>query len=136
MSELCDAELNALCALSICALIWLISPEFEPCAAALAVCDVTCASCAWSDAIRAFNSSSSLDEELLEDAAPPPPPTPPARDVAEVPGVEVDEVPLLDVLVDEPVVLSPFEFDDAVPEEAPVPGFPAFEAEPPVVPLP
>lgn len=97
--------------------------------------------------MSAFNASSSLDEELLEDAAPPPPPPPPARDVADVLCVEVDEVPLLDVLVDEPVVLSPFEFDDAVPEEAalpaplveacaPVPAFPAFEAEPPVVPLP
>ncbi|WP_201699321.1 hypothetical protein [Paraburkholderia hiiakae] len=94
--------------------------------------------------MSAFNSSSSLDEELLKDAAPPPPPPPPARDFADVLCVEVDVVPLLDALVDEPVVPSPFEFDDAVPEEAPLPAplvevcapVPAFEAEPPLVPLP
>jgi hypothetical protein len=95
--------------------------------------------------MSAFNSSSSLDEELLEDAAPPPPPPPPARDFAEVLCVEVDELPPLDALVDEAVVLSPLEFDDAVSEEAPLPAplaevcapAPAFEeAGPPLVPLP
>ncbi|HKR44263.1 MAG TPA: hypothetical protein VJU59_32105 [Paraburkholderia sp.] len=73
--------------------------------------------------MSAFNSSTSLDDELLDDAAPPPPP-PPAFEEAEVlcVEVEVDVVPLLDVLVDALVVLSPFEFDDAAPEEAPLPA--------------
>ena len=108
-------------------MIWLISPESEPCAAALEVCDDTCASCACSDAMSAFNSSTSLDDELLDDAAPPPPP-PRAFEGAEVlcveveVEVEVDVVPLLDALVDELVVLSPFEFDDCAPEEAPLPA--------------
>ncbi|WP_321929671.1 hypothetical protein [Paraburkholderia guartelaensis] len=85
--------------------------------------------------MSAFNSSTSLDDELLDDAAPPPPP-PRAFEDAEVPcvevevevevavavEVEVDVVPLLDALVDELVVLSPFEFDDCAPEEAPLPA--------------
>ncbi|MCP3717510.1 MULTISPECIES: hypothetical protein [unclassified Paraburkholderia] len=82
--------------------------------------------------MSAFNSSSSLDDELLEDAAPPPPP-PPAFEEAEVlcVEVEVDVVPLLDALVDELVVLLSFEFDDAAPEEAPLPA-PLVEACAPV----
>ncbi|MEM5310895.1 hypothetical protein [Paraburkholderia sp. JHI869] len=83
--------------------------------------------------MSAFNASSSLEEELLEDAAPPPPA--PALEDAEVLCVEVDEVPLLDTL--------PFEFDDAAPEEAPLPAplvevcapAPEFEAVPPLVAL-
>ena len=99
--------------------------------------------------MSAFNSSSSLDDELLDDAEPPPPP-PPAFEDAEVlcveveVEVEVDVVPLLDAPVDELVVLLSFEFDDAAPEEAPLPAplveacapVPAFEAAPPLVPLP
>ncbi|MCP3725310.1 hypothetical protein M3I53_19650 [Paraburkholderia sp. CNPSo 3272] len=74
--------------------------------------------------MSAFNSSSSLDDELLEDTAPPPPP--PDFEVAEVlcVEVEVDVVLLLDALVEEPVVLSPFEFDDCAPEDAPLPAPP------------
>ncbi|MEX3926768.1 hypothetical protein AB4Y36_22430 [Paraburkholderia sp. BR10936] len=73
--------------------------------------------------MSAFNSSTSLEDELLEDAAAPPPPPPDFED-AEVPCVEVDVdvVPLLGVLVDELVVLLSFGFDDAAPEEAPLPA--------------
>ncbi|MEX3960748.1 hypothetical protein AB4Y42_00825 [Paraburkholderia sp. EG286B] len=84
--------------------------------------------------MSAFNSSTSLDDELLEDAAPPPPP---AFEEAEVLCVEVEVeveaevVPLLDALVDELVVLSPFEFDDAAPEEAPLPAPPVEACVPP-----
>jgi len=73
--------------------------------------------------MSAFNSSTSLDDELLDDAAPPPPP-PRAFEDAEVLCVEVDVVPLLDALVDELAVLSPLEFDDCAPEEAPLPAPP------------
>ncbi|WP_321914579.1 hypothetical protein [Paraburkholderia sp. J11-2] len=94
-----------------------------------------------------FSASSSLDEELLEDEAPPPPPPPPARVPADVLCVEVDALPLLDALealADGPVVLSAFEFDDAVPEDAPLPAplvdvcAPVFalDAALPFVPLP
>ncbi|MEX3921067.1 hypothetical protein AB4Y43_33435 [Paraburkholderia sp. BR10872] len=73
--------------------------------------------------MSAFNSSTSLEDELLEDAAAPPAPPPDFED-AEVLCVEVDVdvVPLLGVLVDELVVLLSFEFDDAAPEEAPLPA--------------
>ncbi|WP_069262010.1 hypothetical protein [Paraburkholderia nodosa] len=71
--------------------------------------------------MSAFNSSTSLEDELLEDAAAPPPPPPDFED-AEVLCVEVDVVPLLGVLVEELVVLLSFEFDDAAPEEAPLPA--------------
>ncbi|HTR11068.1 MAG TPA: hypothetical protein VMJ11_31330 [Paraburkholderia sp.] len=147
VSELCDAELNALCALCICALIWLISLEFEPCAAAPEACDDTCASWASSEAISAFNSSTSLVDELLEDAEPPPPPPPPraprAPEDAEALDVELDDVPPLDPLA-EAVALLPFAFDDAAPDEAPLfaplvevcaPAA-AFEADALPVPLP
>ncbi|MEX3978332.1 hypothetical protein AB4Y45_05005 [Paraburkholderia sp. EG287A] len=80
--------------------------------------------------MSAFNSSTSLDDELLEDAAPPPPP---AFEEAEVLCVEVEAevVPLLDALVDELVVLLSFEFDDAAPEEAPLPAPPVEACVPP-----
>ncbi|MEX3949023.1 hypothetical protein AB4Y40_14910 [Paraburkholderia sp. EG287B] len=84
--------------------------------------------------MSAFNSSTSLDDELLEDAAPPPPP-PPAFEEAEVLCVEVEVeaevVPPLDALVDELVVLLSFEFDDAAPEEAPLPAPPVEACVPP-----
>jgi len=145
VSELCDAELNALSALWICALIWLISPEFEPCADA---CDATCDNCAWSDAISEFNSSSSLEEELLEDDEPPPPPPPPdffapaAAVVVEVLEVEDDDDPLDAEFVDVDefaVLLSAFE--DALPFVPLVVAdvcalVPAFEADVLPVPLP
>ncbi|MEX3842866.1 hypothetical protein [Paraburkholderia sp. BR10882] len=84
--------------------------------------------------MSAFNSSTSLEDELREDAAAPPPPPPDFED-AEVLCVEVDVdvdvVPLLGVLVDELVVLLSFEFDDAAPEEAPLPAPPVEACVPP-----
>ncbi|MEM5420493.1 hypothetical protein [Paraburkholderia ferrariae] len=71
--------------------------------------------------MSAFNSSTSLEDELLEDAAAPPPPPPDFED-AEVLCVEVEVDVDVGVLVDELVVLLSFGFDDAAPEEAPLPA--------------
>lgn len=90
-------------------MIRLISPAFAPCEAAPDVCEFTCESCDSSDAISAFNESSSVDAALLD--APPPPPE--ARDV------ELDVLVPLVVLVEaEPLPLAESEVEAAADDDA------------------